>query len=75
MMNCKEIAARLQTFLDRELSEAEVAEVRMHLGACPPCQNHFHFEEHLKRLVRDRACTEQAPLSLRDRISQQIRPA
>ena len=72
MMNCKETVARLQTFLDRELSETEVAEVRMHLGACPPCRDHFHFEEHLKRLVRDGACPERAPISLRERITQQI---
>ena len=75
MMNCKETAARLQTFLDRELSETEVAEVRMHLDACPPCRDHFYFEEHLKRLVRDGACPERAPLSLRERITQQMHQA
>jgi mycothiol system anti-sigma-R factor len=73
MMNCKETIARLQTFLDRELSEAEVDEVQMHLKACPPCLNHFTFEEHLKRLVRQRGCPEKAPASLRERICQQFR--
>ena len=72
MMNCKETIARLQTFLDRELTEAEVREVRMHLDACPPCLNHFKFEERLKILVQQRACPEKAPLNLRDRICQQF---
>ena len=68
MMNCKETVARLQTFLDRELSESEVREVRTHLQACPPCENHFHFEERLKILVRTRGCPETAPSSLRERL-------
>jgi len=73
MMNCKDTVARLQTFLDRELSESEISEVRMHLGACPPCLDFFKFEERLKMLVRQHACPEKAPGSLRDRINQQIR--
>lgn len=74
MMDCKETMARLQTLLDRELSDEEVAEVRWHLEACPPCQNHFQFEERLKMLVRQKACPETAPSSLRDRIVKQFRP-
>jgi mycothiol system anti-sigma-R factor len=73
MMNCKETVARLQTFLDRELSDVEVREVQMHLNACPPCQNHFRFEDHLRRLVQQRACPEKAPPSLRDRICKRFR--
>ena len=75
MMNCKETMARLQTFLDRELSEADVREVRMHLEACPPCQNHFTFEERLRILVKTRGCPERAPVSLRDKICEKFRQA
>lgn len=75
MLDCKATIARLQTFLDRELSEAEIQEVKMHLGACPPCQNYFHFEERLKMLVRQHACREKAPVSLKDRICQKFREA
>ena len=74
-MNCKETMARLQTFLDRELSEVEIREVRMHLEACPPCQNHFTFEERLRMLVKARCSPEKAPLSLRERICQKFRQA
>lgn len=73
MMDCKETVARLQTFVDRELSEAEVHEVRAHLDRCPPCLNHFRFEEGLRRLVRQRACPERAPDTLRDRLVRQLR--
>jgi mycothiol system anti-sigma-R factor len=71
-MNCKETVARLQTFLDRELSEAEIQEVELHLKRCPPCLNIFDFEKELKLLVKRRACPESAPLSLRERISAQL---
>jgi mycothiol system anti-sigma-R factor len=72
-MNCKQTIERLQTFLDRELSDSEIREVRMHLDDCPPCLNHFRFEERLKRLVRQGCDPEKAPSSLRDRISQKLR--
>jgi mycothiol system anti-sigma-R factor len=72
-MDCKQAMARLQTFLDRELSDEEVAEVRWHLDACPPCQNFFQFEDHLKMLIRVKGCPETAPGSLRARIVKQFR--
>ena len=72
-MNCQKTIEQLQTFLDRELSETEVSEVRMHLDACPPCLKHFRFEERLKMLVRQRGCPEKAPSSLRERICQKFR--
>ena len=72
-MDCKQTMARLQIFLDRELSEMEMLEVDMHLKACPPCENHFQFDRHLKRLVRLHACPENAPSSLRARICQKLR--
>lgn len=73
MLDCKETVARLQTFVDRELSEVEVREVRMHLERCPPCLGHFRFEEGLRRLVQQRACPEKAPDALRDRLARQLR--
>jgi mycothiol system anti-sigma-R factor len=71
-MNCKETVARLQTFLDRELSEVEIREVELHLRRCPPCLNMFDFEKELKLLVQRRACPESAPASLRERIRGQL---
>lgn len=67
MMDCVEIQARLEQFVDRELSTAEAVEVQAHLDACPPCVRMYHFETSMRRLVR-RACCESAPESLRARI-------
>lgn len=66
-MNCLETAERLYQYLDRELSSDEIVEVKQHLEACPPCLHIFHYEEHMRRLVRQ-ACSESAPTSLRERI-------
>ena len=70
---CKETVDKLQTFLDRELSEDEVGVVRFHLDRCPPCEHLFHFEERLRRLVKVKACTESAPPSLREQILARVR--
>jgi len=66
-MDCNEIQARLEQYVDRELSTDEAAEVQAHLDRCPPCVRIYHFEGSMRRLVR-RACSELAPESLRARI-------
>ena len=68
-MDCMELQARLEQFVDRELTTDEAAEVQAHLEACPPCVRIYHFEVSMRRLVR-RACCESAPESLRTRILQ-----
>lgn len=66
--DCEETLARLHQYVDRELSEVEIVEVRHHLADCPPCERHFEFEERLKLLVHRNACPERAPEQLVDRI-------
>lgn len=68
-LDCKQAVRRLHTFLDRELSEAEIRDVHYHLSGCPPCQNKFRFEDSLKRLVRTKVRNETAPSALRNRIA------
>ena len=70
---CKETVDKLQTFLDRELSDDEIQVVQFHLTECPPCQHLFHFEDRLRRLVRVYACTETAPPTLRAQILARMR--
>jgi mycothiol system anti-sigma-R factor len=58
----------LEAYVDRELDEQEVIEVRQHLEFCPPCEERFRFEAGVKRLVR--VCCEQdrAPVELREKL-------
>lgn len=68
MLNCKKTIERLYPYLDRELSEQELVEVREHLDLCPPCAKHFAFESGVLRVVSDACKAIQAPAALRARI-------
>lgn len=67
-MNCGDCLERLDAFVDRELTDAEVRELRQHLAECPPCEDRYRFEADLKRLVK--VCCEQdrAPVELREKL-------
>ena len=67
-MNCNECLDRLDSYTDRELSEAELREVKQHLEECPPCEDRYQFQADLKRLVK--VCCDQgrAPAHLRSKL-------
>jgi mycothiol system anti-sigma-R factor len=68
LIDCQEAARRMEAYLDRELSDREVAEVQLHLESCDNCRARFRFEEGLLRLVRRAGQAERAPAGLRERI-------
>ena len=69
-MNCAECEEKLDGYLDRELTEAEIVEVRQHLVDCPQCEDQFELQVHLKRVVK--VCCDQgeAPARLREKLKQ-----
>ena len=72
-LDCEEAARRLHTFLDRELDEAEIAEVQAHLDKCKECHSKFRFEASFKRLIMTRSSEQSAPTGLRERLAERIR--
>ncbi|GAC1327705.1 MAG: hypothetical protein NVSMB17_02110 [Candidatus Dormibacteria bacterium] len=70
---CEGTMQKLHQYVDRELTVQELGEVKQHLEDCPPCQRHFDFEEQLKLLVHRKACPEQAPKQLLNRILASLR--
>ena len=68
MINCKTTVERLYPYLDRELSEQELDEVREHLALCPPCAKHFDFESGMLRIVGDVCRSVEAPDGLKAKI-------
>lgn len=62
---CEEV---LQPFLDRELSDAEVAEAEAHLDECTYCRKRYKFEEKLRMYVRQ-AFAEQMPPELKAKLA------
>ncbi len=68
MIDCLEAERRLHRYVDRELSDVEVAEVQGHLDACNNCRARFRFESGLRRLVKRAGQNESTPQGLRERI-------
>ena len=65
---CEEAFRRLDDYLDRELSGAEMTLVREHLEICAGCAREFRFEESVLRGVRAKLRQIDVPASLRARV-------
>ncbi|GCE24923.1 hypothetical protein KDA_04070 [Dictyobacter alpinus] len=67
-LDCVEATARLHLYIDRELTNEEVAIVKQHLDGCQNCECRFHFDLQLKRLIHERCTIERAPTHLREAV-------
>lgn len=75
MGTCKQTIEHLYQYLDRELSAEERLEVQRHLDQCPPCRDHFRFEENVLSIIGQRCRQTSAPTELRDRVRKMCREA
>jgi anti-sigma factor (TIGR02949 family) len=66
---CEEVFRRLDDYLDRELSPAEMALVREHLEVCAACAAEHDFEERVIQHVRSSLRRLSVPQDLLSRIS------
>ncbi len=74
-MTCQECIDKLHPFLDRELTNAERAEVERHLEYCGECADAFQFESGILRTV-ERCCrSTYASESFKARIRVVVRSA
>jgi mycothiol system anti-sigma-R factor len=69
-MNCRDCLRNLDTYVDRELTDQELIEVRQHLADCPPCEDLYELRSSIKRLVK--VCCDEgvAPEHLRSKLRQ-----
>lgn len=65
--DCSKVLDQVYEYLDGELSESDLVQIRQHLDDCSPCLQQYDLDVALKALVR-RCCQETAPADLRDRI-------
>jgi mycothiol system anti-sigma-R factor len=72
-MDCADCLERLYSYLDRELSPAELTDVRGHLDDCGGCEDSFVLEERFLARVRDCCQEDVAPTDLRTRIVARLR--
>lgn len=69
--HCQEALDRLEQYLDGELPEGSLDDLKQHLTDCYPCTERLSFEEQLRAIVR-RQCVEHAPERLVARIRQKL---
>lgn len=72
---CEEVFRRLDDYLDRELSSAEMEQVRAHLEQCAVCAGEYRFDETVLLHVRERMSRVRAPAGLLDSIRRRVRGA
>jgi mycothiol system anti-sigma-R factor len=65
---CSEVLARLYSYLDGEIEDQSIAQIREHLDECGPCLREYGLEEAVKRLVQKCCGPEAAPTGLRDKV-------
>ena len=68
MCDCADCERMLQPYLDRVLTDDELAEAEEHLDRCAYCRKRYRFEQELHMLVR-RAVIEPMPVELKQRLA------
>lgn len=68
LLSCKETLARLDDYLDRELSARELQQVATHLKICAKCARHYRFERGFIEDLRQKTAHVQAPPDLMNRV-------
>lgn len=69
---CEQVFARLDDYVDRELSSEEMRLVQEHLEICAACAGEHRFESTVIHEVRDRLRRIELPAGLMARISERL---
>lgn len=68
LLSCRETVARLDDYLDRELSPREQTLVARHLKICHRCAREFRFESDLLQQIQEKTVRVEIPPDLKERI-------
>lgn len=67
-LNCSEAFMRLDDYLDRELTAAEMTQVEEHLEQCATCAGEFGVEKALLDTIREKLARLRMPEDLKAKI-------
>ena len=70
MIPCSSCLQALHPYIDKELTDEDIVQVRVHLDACRGCLHLYQFEASVRRLVSVKCKEQLAPDSLRLRITE-----
>lgn len=68
-LSCEDVFRRLDDYLDRELSDAEMEWVAEHLESCAPCAQEHRFESRLLEQIKQKLGQLKVPDLLVKRIA------
>lgn len=71
-LDCAEVLDQVYEYLNGELGEDSIAQVKGHLEDCSPCLQEFGLEEAVRKLVASSCACEPAPERLRQQIMGRI---
>jgi len=70
-LDCSDVIEAVYLYIDGELSEEGINNIRDHLDECSPCLREYGIEQDVKALIA-RCCSETAPDTLRVSVLQRI---
>lgn len=70
-LDCGDVVEAVYLYLDGELSEDDINNIRVHLDECSPCLREYGVEQEVKALIA-RCCCETAPDALRASVMQRL---
>lgn len=73
--SCAQVFARLDDYVDRELSPADLAEIERHLEICAVCASEFRLEGELLRTLRDKVRRIAVPRGFESRVWRRVADA
>lgn len=73
MADCNETFLHLDEYLDNEVDEVTIAEIRVHLKACPECDDVYQVRALVKQVVYRTCVQETAPEALYESIMVRLR--
>lgn len=71
-MNCAEFNAIIDSFLDKEMDDSEVAEFELHFTSCEKCRNELESFDKCSRILRYVLRDVNPPVSIKDIVFRKI---
>jgi anti-sigma factor (TIGR02949 family) len=73
MEQCRDAIARLDDYLDRELTPDDHAQLDKHLHLCDHCTEEYDLRSRAQEILRLKLCGEKCPEKLKAMISDLLR--
>ncbi|MEW9555748.1 mycothiol system anti-sigma-R factor [Nonomuraea sp. NPDC050783] len=70
--DCREVLDKVYAYLDGELTEKDVVDIRVHLDECSPCLKEYDLDKAVKALVAKHCGCDPIPADLRSKVLARI---